>query len=151
MAVVDFAIYDRTGQLAAVADVQSKTGTTHEWATQFRRNILAFDGLPGTDFFLLLTPDRYYLWKPGGENGEATEPTFEGDASPLFAPYFAAARLEPNTIQDGAFELIVASWFSDLVRPWTPTAEVPAQQRWLVDSGFLSAVKNGRVEFEVAA
>jgi len=151
MAVADFAIYDQAGQLAAVAEVTSKTGTTHEWATQFRRNILAFDGFPGTDFFLLLAPDRYYLWKRGGKNGEATEPMFEGDATPLFAPYFAAARLEPNTIRDWAFEMVVASWFSDLLRPWAPTGEVPAQQQWLVDSGFLSAVKNGRVESEVAA
>ena len=82
MAVVDFAIYDRAGQLAAVAEVTSKTGTTHEWATQFRRNILAFDGIPGSDFFLLLTPDRYYLWKRGVYNGEATEPKFEEGATP---------------------------------------------------------------------
>ena len=41
MAVVDFAnLRPKQAQLAAVAEVTSKTGTTHEWATQFRRNIL---------------------------------------------------------------------------------------------------------------
>jgi len=37
----DLALYDRNGQLTAVAEVKNKLGTSREWATQLRRNILA--------------------------------------------------------------------------------------------------------------
>jgi hypothetical protein len=44
---VDLALYDRDGQLTAVAEVKNKVGTSREWAARLRRNILAHWTYPG--------------------------------------------------------------------------------------------------------
>jgi hypothetical protein len=45
--------------------VKNKVGTSGDWAARLRQNILAQRGFPGVNFFLLMTPDRFYLWKKG--------------------------------------------------------------------------------------
>jgi hypothetical protein len=148
---VDLALYDRDGQLAAVAEVKNKVGTSREWAAKLRRNILAHGGFPATDFFLLVTPDRLYLWRKAGGEPAQVEPTYEADAHPLLEPYFPRTGVNPPEVSGNAFELVVAAWLADLVRSPESWQSIAAQHRWLVESGFLEAVKNGRVEYEVAA
>ena len=46
----DLVLYDRHGQLAALVIIKNKRGTTRDWATQFRRNILASEALPPVPF-----------------------------------------------------------------------------------------------------
>jgi hypothetical protein len=147
----DLALYDRDGQLTAVAEIKNKVGTSREWAAKLRRNILAHGGFRSIDFFLLVTPDRLYLWKDAGSEPTLVEPTYEVDAHPLLEPYFARAGVHPADVSGRAFELVVAAWLADLVRSAGSPENLADQQRWLVESGFLGAVRNGRVEYEVAA
>ena len=86
VAYADLALYDRSGRLAAVAEVKSRFGTSREWAAQTRRNILAHGAPSDADFFLLVTPDRLYLWKDAGTDPIGVPPTFEADTQPEFAP-----------------------------------------------------------------
>jgi hypothetical protein len=39
--LVDLAMFNRDGQLTAVAEVKNRRGTSRQWAAEFRRNILA--------------------------------------------------------------------------------------------------------------
>jgi len=148
---VDLALYDRDGQLAALVEVKNKVGTSREWAAKLRRNILAHGGFRTIDFFLLITPDRLYVWKHAGSEPNPVEPTYDVDAHPLLEPHFARAGVNPAAVSGRAFELVVAAWLADLVRPAGSRENVAAQQRWLVESGLLDAVRHGRVEYEVAA
>jgi hypothetical protein len=145
----DLALYDRDGQLTAVVEIKNKIGTSPEWAAKLRRNILAHGGFRSADFFLLITPDRLYVWQGAGETPVAVEPTFQIDARPLLQPYFDRAGLDSTAVSGQAFELLVAAWLSDLMRLRSP--EPREQESWLADSGFLGAVRDGRVEYEVAA
>lgn len=147
----DLALYDRDGQLTAVAEIKNKVGTSREWAVKLRRNILAHGGFRSIDFFLLVTPDRLYLWKDAGGEAALVEPTYEVDAYPLLEPYFARAGVAPADVSGRAFELVVAAWLADLVRATGTSEKLGEGQSWLVESGFLAAVRNGRVEYEVAA
>jgi len=148
MASADLALYDRNGQLTAVAEVKNKLGTSREWATQLRRNILAHGRPYNVDFFLLVTPDRLYLWKNAGPTPLLIRPTYETDAQPIFAPYFERAGVDPHHVSGHAFALIVAAWLSDLVRAEEPLEQLN-EQKWLVESGFLTAVRDGRIAYEV--
>lgn len=148
---VDLALYDRDGQLIAIAEVKNKVGTSREWAAKLRRNILAHGGFRTIDFFLLVTPDRLYLWKDAGGEPTPVDPTYEVDAHPLLEPYFAGAGMNPADVSGRAFELVVAAWLADLVRSEGSRENLADQQRWLAESGFLDAIRNGRLEYEVAA
>ena len=149
---IDLALYDRDGRLIAVAEVKNKQGTSREWAAKLRRNILAHGGGHyNADFFLLVTSDRVYLWKNAGAVPTLVQPTYEIDAGPIFAPYFDRAGVSPTDISGPAFELVVAAWLGDLVRSEEQREKLTDGQSWLVESGFLTAVRDGRVAYEEAA
>jgi hypothetical protein len=148
---MDLALYDRDGRLAAVVEVKNKVGTSREWAAKLRRNIVAHGRFGAVDFFLLVTPDRLYLWKDTGGEPTPVDPTCEIDARPLLQPYFGKSEMKRADVSGSAFELIVAAWLADLVRSTGSRESVAGQQPWLVESGFLDAVRNGRVEYQAAA
>lgn len=146
----DLALYDSNGQLTTIVEVKNKLGTSDEWAAQLRRNILAHGGYCHTAFFLLVTPDRLYLWKNAGTAPTLVPPTYEVDSQPIFAPYFNSADVDSRHVSGHAFELVVAAWLSDLVRSEEKKTEKHANgQSWLVASGFLTAVRDGRIDYEV--
>lgn len=147
---LDLALYDRTDRLAAVAEVKNKLGTSHEWAARTRRNILAHGGLWDTEFFLLVTPDRLYLWKDAGTAPTEIPPTYVADTQSEFEPYFERAGVEPHNVSGAAFEMLVGSWLGDLIRSEGGAGESADPRGWLVRSGFSAAVKDGRIRFEAA-
>ena len=101
----DFALYDRNGRLIAVAQVKNKSGTSREWVAKLRRNILAHGGFHSADFFLLVTPDKLYVWKGAGAELAVVLPAIEVDAQPIFTPYFERAGVNPADVSGRAFEL----------------------------------------------
>lgn len=149
--LTDLALYDRSGRLTAVAEIKNKLGTSCEWAAQTRRNILAHGGSYSADYFLLVTPDRLYLWKDAGTDPVRVAPTFEADTRQEFAPYFESAGVDPSHVSGHAFELLVAAWLGDITRSVDAAEEPPYDQSWLVKSGFRTAIRDGRIEFEAAA
>ena len=151
---VDLALYDRNDRLTAVAEVKNKLGTSREWAARTRWNILAHGGSCSADFFILVTPDRLYLWKDAGADPARIPPAYEADAQPEFAPYFESAGVDPRRVGGHAFELLVAAWLGDVIRSGGTegTGDEPAGDRsWLSESGLRAAVKDGRIEYEAAA
>ena len=147
----DFALYSPGGQLTALAEVKSKLGTSREWAARTRRNILTHGGFGDADYFLLVTPDRLYLWKAAGTEPLEVSPDHDADARATFAPYFERAGVDPNAVSGPTFELVVSAWLGDVIRSAGST-EVPDDDwSWLAQSGFLTAVKGARIEYEAVA
>lgn len=147
----DLALYNRDGQLIAVVEVKNKLGTSALWAAQLRRNILAHGGFQNVPYFLLMTPDRIYLWKDAGTDPVPTSPTYERAAQGIFSPYFNKSAIEPSEVSSAAFELIVTAWLGNLVRTADKPEDLTSEVAWLVESGLLGAIQDGRLEYEVAA
>ena len=147
----DLALYNRDGQLIAVAEVKNKLGTSALWAAQLRRNILAHGSFQNAPYFLLMTPDRIYLWKDAGTDPISVSPTYEKSAQDIFSPYFDKSAIEPNEVSSVAFELIVAAWLESLVRTADKPEDLTSEAAWLVESGLLGAIQDGHLEYEVAA
>ena len=151
VAYADLALYDRSGRLTAVAEIKNRFGTSREWAAQTRRNILAHGGSCNADFFLLVTPDRLYLWKDAGTAPVRIPPTYEADTQSEFAPYFQRAGLDPRHVSGHAFDLLVAAWLADVTRSEGTAEKFAGDRSWLARSGFHTAIKDGRIEFEAVA
>lgn len=147
----DLSLYDANGRLTALAEVKNRKGTSGRWAAKTRRNLLAHGVGCGSDYFLLITPDRLYAWKDAGTEPSEVWPTFEAETGPTFAPYFSHAGVVPDQASGQAFELVVAAWLSDVMR----CADLPDQgsddRRWLDESGLRAAIQDGRVEHEAVA
>lgn len=144
----DLALYDGSGRLTAIVEVKNRFGTSAVWAARTRRNILAHGGRWRSDFFLLITPDRLYVWKDAGGDPVERLPEYEADLGPVLAPYFENAGLDPRKVSGQAFELLVAAWLSDLTRSSSLPKDRKRQQDWLDESGFGTAVRDGRIEYE---
>ena len=144
----DLALYDGNGRLAAVAEIKNKLGISRKWAALTRRNILAHGASCSVEFFLLVTPDRLYLWRDAGTESTEVPPTYVADTRSEFEPYFERARVEPRSVSGAAFELLVAAWLGDVIRSEGVAGEHPDERSWLVESGFRAAVKDGGIRFE---
>ena len=144
----DLALYDRSGRLTAVAEIKNRLGTSDEWAARTRRNILAHGGFCNADFFLLITPDRLYLWKDAGTEPAEVPPTYVTDTQSEFEPYFERAGVDPHSVSGAAFELLVAAWLVDVIRSEEAGEEHADDPSWLVGSGFRAAVQDGGIRFE---
>jgi hypothetical protein len=141
----DFAVYDRSGQLAAVAEAKKKAGTSMDWAAMWFRNFIQH-AQSTPPYLLLATPDTVYLW----QRGVASSPPRVLKGSDIFRTYFERSHLSPSDVSPQAFELVVGAWLHDVLSDlWQPVnAELRAP---LVESGFLDAVRQGRVESQAAA
>lgn len=144
----DLALYSSHGRLIAIVEIKSKIGTSLKWAAMTRRNILAHGDIGGVDFFLLVTPDRLYMWKDAGTRPVPVPPTHKADTTAEFAPYFESAGVSPRSISGHAFELVVGAWLGDVMRSARRAEENTDTLRTLVESGLDTAVRDGRIEYE---
>lgn len=145
----DLAVYNRYGQLTALVEIKNKPGTSRTWAARLRRNRRAYGGEEQADFFLLVTPDKLYLWKNATTAAPIDEPIYEIDTQDLFAPYDTRAAREGHPRSSYGLELLVAAWLSDLMRADIPLDQLPNGQQWLLESDFVSAVHAGHLADEV--
>ncbi|HEY9749654.1 MAG TPA: hypothetical protein V6C63_13300 [Allocoleopsis sp.] len=145
----DLSVTDRNGQLALVVEAKRKINASPEWAARLRRNILAHGTFPKAPYFLMVFPDRFYLWTNVEAHLEQSEPTYTIDARPILQPYFEQAGVTAEQISGQSLELIVASWLGEIMHSEQPLEN--QAQRWLVDSGLYAALADGRFEREMAA
>lgn len=138
----DFAAYNRAGELTVVVETKRRTKTSAAWATTFRRNIMAHGTPPPGELFAIVAPDKIYTWRAGAPM-EAV-PDSEIDAREILAPYFQRSKAQPDRIDPGAFDLLVAWWLEDVAR------EGAADVR-LKGSGLSEALAGSRIAREVAA
>ena len=144
----DLALYNSHGRLTGIVEIKNKMGTSREWAARTRRNMLAHADFGSADFFLLVTPDRLYLWKEAGLAPVPVPPTYEADTTTEFAPYFESVGVNPEDVSGHAFELVVGAWLGDLMRSARRTGESTDALCSLIESGLCTAVKDGRLKYE---
>ena len=119
-------------------EVKNKHDADQVWASRLKRNIEAHYPLSRASYFLVASPDRFFVWKSGASLS-SSGPDYEVDAKPIVSRY-----LSSSSTSEQSLELAVRSWLSDLVR----LAERPDAHdtpQWLVTSGLLSALKGTRV------
>jgi hypothetical protein len=148
----DIVGYGRDKRLVLVGEIKNKKNTSPIWAAQLRRNILAHsDQLPSSEFFLVATPDRLYLWKSAGNNLPPDARPIDIDAKQIFSSYLERAGVAPESASSPAFELAVAAWLAELAQSGELRAKLAAVLPALLDSGFLDAIKDGQIALDEAA
>lgn len=147
---IDFVGYNKRGEIVLLAEAKSRTGTTDEWASQLRKNILAHGELPQARFFLIATPDRIYIWKQEGPDDAEAPPSAVVDAHEAFASYFKTLDWPASQIGPEGFEFLVRSWLTDLAGSSSTASAGGPSLHWLVESRFLDAIQGARIEHNAA-
>ncbi len=133
-----------------VAEVKNKRGASAEWSAQMRRNLLVHGVIPNAPFFLLVTPDRFYLWKDGKNVQDAVPPDYEVESAKILASYIERLGIPLAELSEPSLELLVTSWLHDLIDFDLAPEEAGPAHHWLFTSGLYKALKQGSVATEVA-
>jgi hypothetical protein len=147
----DLSVDNRNGQLALVVEIKRKTNVSPEWAAKLRRNILAHGTFPKAPYFLMVFPDKFYLWSNAEAYQDQSEPTYTIDASPILQPYFERAGVAADQISGASLELIVTSWLGEIIHSDQLSEKIDVSQQWLIESGLYAALVGGKLEHEAAA
>jgi hypothetical protein len=147
----DLSVDNRDGQLMLVVEVKRKTNVSPEWAAKLRRNILAHETFPKAPYFLMVFPDKFYLWSNAEAYQDQSEPTYTIDASPILQPYFERVGLTADQISGASLELVITSWLGEIIHSDRLPENIDASQQWLIESGLYAALVGGKFEHEAAA
>ena len=146
----DLSFDNPDGQLTLVVEVKNKTNVSPEWVAKLRRNILAHSILPNAPYFLIVFPDKFYLWID--ENHiEESKPAYIIDAYSILQPYFERAEVTASQISGQSLELIVAAWLGEIIYSPKLPETIDDSQRWVMDSGLYAALTGGKFEHEAVA
>ena len=108
----DFVGFDRNGRKALFVEAKRRSGTTSTWAVEMRRTMLARSSPPAESMFVLVAPDKVYVWMAGA-SPDAEPAVIDGQR--ILGSYFQNAHAAPDKIDPQAFEMLVAWWLEDLV------------------------------------
>jgi hypothetical protein len=147
----DLSVDNRAGQLTLVVEVKRKTGASPQWAASLRSNILAHGTFPKAPYFLMVFPDKFYLWTGSEAQLDHSEPTYTVDADPILKPYLKQVGVTAEKISDQSLELIVESWLREIIHSENPRKDLDKSQHWVIDSGLYAALAGGEIEHEAAA
>lgn len=150
MSIADIVAYDNTGKLTLIVEVKNKLGTNSEWAAKMRRNIVEHGYLPNTRFFLLALPDHFYLWKDKYSSG-IEKPTYEINPLVFLKPYLEKPNIKIEKLSEAGFEILITYWLNELLQLSESSENFKKNDnnKWLIESGLLNAIKHGRIASEV--
>ena len=134
-----------------VAEVKNKRGASADWAAQMRRNLLVHGVIPSAPYFLLATPDRFYLWKDHNSGQDVVPPDYEIESAGILASYIDRLGIPLAELSEPSLELLVTSWLHDLIGFDHSREDALPAYHWLFDSGLYEALTQGSVATEVAA
>ena len=147
----DILAFGRDGQLALIAEVKNKRGTSSDWAAKMRRNMFAHGLMPNAPFFLLALPDVFYLWNNKSSALELVEPTQTVDPRLFLQPYYETSGISSDNLTEISFGFIVTSWLNQVLGSRNPQNLLSGNQDWLVSSGLFDKLAGGHLELEAAA
>jgi len=139
MTPIDIAAHDRRGNLVVVVEVKARPNASADWASRFRRNLLAHDALPDSRYFAIVTPEALYMWDSG--SGTPDAPTIL-PTSEVVRPFAGTASL---ALHDEALTLATSSWLWDIARGGDSSM---GEVREL---GLAEALRDGTVRIAAAA
>jgi hypothetical protein len=143
----DLLVNNYQGKPILGVQLKTKMNTSSDWAVKFRHNLLMDNHTQKISFFLMAFPNRFYLWTEPEIYSNQSKPTYIIDAVPVLKPYFERAEIIPEKIRGDSFELLVASWLSDMINSEQLPEEFNESQHWLIDSGLYVAISGGDLKY----
>lgn len=142
---VDLAVYDRFQRLILTVEAKKKSGVSAKWAAQTRRNLVVHGFYPLASYFLLATPEKFFLWTKERNNLEETMPNYIENAELLLKPHLEELGFNLREIDGYIFEQVVAHWLKyDVMYP----LENVSKPKWLVESGLSKEIFRGNLSLE---
>jgi hypothetical protein len=145
MRIADIEARDANGNVVLVAEVKSRANKTPEWAAQLRRNLLSH-GQPLANYFLIVTPDRTFLWHEGkNQSIDARQPDWSAETKRIIGPRLAEAIVRPG-IDSRGLEHLISAWLSRVAHSDSPDEFKQPARDFLQESGLFEALRGATVQ-----
>ena len=142
---IDLAVYDRFQNLILAVEAKKNFGVSEKWAAQTRRNLVVHGFYPLQVYFLLATPEKFFLWMPDRNTLEETTPNFVEDAEKQLEPHLAELGFNIKEIDGYVFEQVIAHWLKyDVMYP----IKNVGRPKWLSESGLSEKILRGNLSLE---
>jgi hypothetical protein len=142
---IDLAVLDSFQRLILTIETKKKFGVSEKWAAETRRNLVVNGFYPLVTYFLLVTPEKFFLWTQESNTLEETLPDFVDDATEILRPAFEELGFKITQIDGRTFEDVVAFWLKYDVIYSMNKKPLPD---WLVKSGLAEKIANGTLLLE---
>jgi hypothetical protein len=147
--VADITVLNRSGDIVLIVEIKVRTGTDAIWASRIHHDLLAHQTLPHSiQYFLLATPDTFYLWKDMAHKKGIDTPGYIINPSSVLKPYFEKINRAPESLGHDSFEMIVSSWLMEVLIADTPSL-LTGYDPGFVESGLIDAIIGGKLGREV--
>lgn len=144
---IDLAVYDRSQRLILTVEAKKKFGASAKWAAQTRRNLVVHAFYPLASYFLLVTPEKFFLWIGERNNLEETLPDFTENAEPSLKLHLNELGFKLREIDEYVFEQVVAHWLKyDVMFP----VKSVVKPEWLIESGLAEKILHGHLSLEAS-
>ena len=80
---VDILVKSPQGLPTLVVEVKAREGESPDWAIRLRRNLVAHAWISAQYYFLIVTPNKLYLWRPSITENASQAPDFKADSSSI--------------------------------------------------------------------
>jgi hypothetical protein len=146
--VADITVRDKNDQIVLAVKVHRRLNTSEAWAEGYYQVFVELGQLPQVPFFLLGTPDHFYLWKYDEKPTKTMKPSYIIDPTPFLKSHYHRFS---TSISKESLILVVDNWLDRLVHLGI-TSDLSSEEReWLVGSGLFDAIAGGRSVIKLAA
>lgn len=142
---IDLAVLDSFQRLILTVETKKKFGVSEKWAAETRQNLVVHGFYPLLTYFLLVTPEQFFLWTKDSNTLDETLPDFAADATETLKPYLKELGFNIKQIDGRTFEDVVAHWLKYDVIYSMNKKPLPV---WLVKSGLAEKIVNGTLLLE---
>ncbi len=142
---IDLAVYDRFQRLVLAVEAKKKFGVSERWARKTREDLVTQGFYPTNSYFLLATPEKFFLWLPENNALEETKPDFVVNGEKQLKPYLDELHFNLRKIDSYTFEQVVSLWLKyDVLYPTKNVRE----SEWLLESGLAKKILHGNLSLE---
>jgi hypothetical protein len=145
MNIIDLAVLDSFQRLILTIETKKKFGVSEKWAAETRRNLVINGFYPLVSYFLLVTPEKFFLWTQNSNTLEETLPDYVDDSTQVLKPVFEELGFEIEQIDGQTFEDVISYWLKYSVIYSMNKKTLP---EWLVKSELAEKIANGTLLLE---
>jgi len=133
-------LIEKRGKPVVAVESRNIEAPSAEWAAKYLTNILEEGDVPECPYFLLALRNRLYLWR--NPKLPVSLPDFEGDTSDALEPHLVRLRRPLSDLSLNSFRMLIEGLLFEIVMGVLPEN---GDRKWLVDSGFADAIRNGYI------
>lgn len=136
---VDLLARDKQGRAIAIVELKNRPGLSARAAAELRRNIIVH-GLRQIPYFLVLSQDKGYLWKPDAPIDTMPQHSF---LTRSVIPSHVIESARNGRLTERELEFFVLQWLLEL--PRKSPEHLQDFENELIRSGFVDAIKDAEI------